>query len=167
MTGQFSSHDFRKALGLFATGVCIVTTKYKHEQFGITINSFSSVSLDPALVLFSISHKLYSFDAFRQANGFTINVLGCHQEYLSTRFARAGADKWKDLITEPGKHDGLIIPDVLASLDCRKYAAHDGGDHLIVVGEVTGIRTSADTDPLIYYRSNYRHLAALKHCAVA
>lgn len=167
MVTQFCSKVLRDALGLFATGVCIATTTDGDKRVGITINSFSSVSLDPALVLFSASRKLHSLSAFQRAQGFAINVLGRHQQELSARFAHAGEDKWKGLVAQPGSHGGLIIPDMLASFDCKLHASHDGGDHVIFVGEVTGIKTTLDADPLLYYRSKYRALSELEHLAVA
>jgi Conserved protein/domain typically associated with flavoprotein oxygenases, DIM6/NTAB family len=167
MNAQFSTHDLRRALGLFTTGVCIATTRHRDERYGITINSFSSVSLEPPLVLFSIARNLRSFNAFWQTNGFAINILSSAQQELSTRFSRAGADKWSNLSVEYGRDGGILIPDALACFDCRKHASYDGGDHVILVGEVTGIVTSADADPLIYYSSCYRRLADPRNCAVA
>lgn len=160
MATEFSSKELRDALGLFATGVCIATTMDGDEPVGITINSFSSVSLEPALVLFSAARRLRSFGAFQRAQGFAINVLGRHQEALSVRFACAGEDKWRGLAAQRGAHGGLIIPGALASFDCRLHAAYDGGDHMIFVGEVAGIHVLSDADPLIYYRSKYRDLIA-------
>ncbi len=160
MTKTFSSKDFRDALGYFATGVCIATTTRGSERIGITINSFASVSLSPALVLFSVGRALHSFEVFEQATGFTINVLRQDQTELSSRFARAGEDKWKDVPCVEGAHGGVILTGALASFDCKRHALHEGGDHLVLVGEVGAIRVAdgCDAAPLVYYRSAYGQL---------
>ncbi|WP_459615660.1 flavin reductase family protein [Bordetella sp. 2513F-2] len=168
MTEEFCPKRFRNALGLFATGVCIATTKSRGEPVGITINSFSSVSLDPPLVLFSAARSLRSFKVFEEAEGFAINVLADDQVHLSDRFARPGQDKWQDLSAEDGRHGGLLIPGALARFDCKRHAAYDGGDHVIFVGRVVDIHTSSDTAPLVYFGSKYRNLAdAVPLAAVA
>ncbi len=160
MIERFSSKTFREVLGRFATGVCVATSRRDAQLAGITINSFASVSLTPALVLFSVGRALHSCEIFQQAQGFTINVLGSEQQALSNRFARAGEEKWLGVAHEDGLHDGVILPEALASFDCRRHAIHDGGDHLILVGEVVDIRVAdrSDRAPLVYYRGAYRSL---------
>jgi flavin reductase (DIM6/NTAB) family NADH-FMN oxidoreductase RutF len=161
VTVNFSSRDFRDSLGLFATGIAIATTSdaASRSRVGITINSFASVSMEPPLVLFSISRKLHSFQAFERAPGFTINVLRTDQKDLSAQFARAGEDKWRTVEAVEGAHSGLIIPACLASFDCRLHQRHDGGDHTILVGEVVSLTSGDRHEPLIYFRSNYHEIA--------
>lgn len=157
---DFTEKEFRDSLGLFATGIAIATTTDGAHRIGITINSFASVSLDPPLVLFSVSRNLNSFNAFAQARGFAINVLRQDQVDLSARFARAGEDKWRQVDAHSGQHDGIIIRPSLASFDCRMHCRYEGGDHTIFVGEVTGLVTEGCDAPLIYYGSKYHQLAA-------
>jgi 3-hydroxy-9,10-secoandrosta-1,3,5(10)-triene-9,17-dione monooxygenase reductase component len=159
MVTDFSQKDFRNALGLFTTGVAIVTaTGPANERIGFTINSFASVSLDPALILFSAGRHLRSYDAIENAAGFTINVLREDQKELSNRFARTGQDKWENVCSRPGLQGGHIIDNSLVSFDCRAHRSHVEGDHLIVIGEVIGLNAAPGHDPLVFFRSNYRGL---------
>jgi len=163
MTPEFTSRDFRDSLGLFATGIAIATASHETRWAGVTINSFASVSLDPPLVLFSVSRALRSFAVFSEAPGFTINVLGKDQKELSARFARAGEDKWSGVDAAPGAHGGILIRPALATFDCRMHGQYDGGDHVILVGRVVALASAAFHDPLIYFRSNYYEIAAGGH----
>lgn len=162
MTQDFTARDFRDSLGLFATGIAIATSSDGAERVGITINSFASVSMAPPLVLFSVSRTLRSFDVFARASGFTINVLRKDQKELSARFARAGDDKWHAVDAVPGAHGGVVIRPSLATFDCRLHRSYDGGDHLILVGEVVSLASAAMHEPLIYFRSNYHEIAAVR-----
>ena len=156
----FDARAFRHALGLFATGVTIVSTLAPDgSRVGITANSFSSVSLDPPLVLFSIARKAYSLSAFEQSGRFVVNVLGAEQAGLSNRFASASTDKWQGIDDE--SWDGCpTIRDALARFECRTQAMHDGGDHVIVVGRVVRLAQGVG-EPLLFYRGLYRHLQPL------
>ena len=160
MTQTFNSRDFRDSLGLFATGIAIATASDGAERVGITINSFASVSIDPPLVLFSVSRSLRSFPVFERASGFTINVLRKDQKDLSTRFSRPGEDKWNGVDAMPGVSGGVVIRPSLASFDCSLHQVYDGGDHLIFVGEVVALESAAVHEPLIYFRSNYHEIAS-------
>lgn len=160
MTPTFTSRDFRDSLGLFATGICIATASHGDERVGITINSFASVSMDPPLVLFSVSRALRSFPVFQRADGFAINVLAKDQKDLSTRFSRPGEDKWAGVDAVGGAHGGIVIRPSLATFDCKLHRVHDGGDHLIFVGEVMALESEAVREPLIYFRSNYHEIAS-------
>ena len=153
---------FREALGSFATGVAIVTARNEGaEPVGMTMSSFNSVSLDPPLVLFSVDRKALSFPEMCAARGYAINVLGSPQQHLSARFARSREDKWVDVEHSPGFGDAPVLADVLAHFECKPYAQHDGGDHIIFVCEVQRFATSNDDeDPLIFYRGRYHTLAA-------
>lgn len=156
MMTDFSQKDFRNALGLFTTGVAVVTaTGADGERIGFTINSFASVSLDPSLVLFSAGRHLRSYDAIANADGFTINVLREDQKELSNRFARAGENKWENVCSRPGLQGGYIIDNSLVSFDCRTHRRYAEGDHLIIIGEVVGLQTALDHDPLVFFKSGY------------
>ena len=150
---------FRGALGLFATGVTIVTASHPEAGLiGITANSFNSVSLDPPLVLFSVANTARSLQAFLEAPGFAVNVLRKDQKLLSSRFARQGGDKWDGVPYEPGRFGAPLLPDTMAAFDCLHYAQYEGGDHLIIVGRVIAMEHDVEGDPLLYYRGGYRAL---------
>lgn len=159
MVQSFSAAELKQAFSLYATGVALATTCVDDQPVGITVNSFSSVSIDPPLVLFSVNKALRSHDLFRSAPGFAINILGKNHKELSNRFARSGADKWSGLDVAKGRAGGILLPDAISSFDCRRYQAHDSGDHTIFVGEVLAISRSGQQEPLLYFRSSYQELA--------
>lgn len=130
-----NARAFRDALGRFATGVTVVTVDTLEGPMGFTANSFSSVSLDPPLVLWSPARASSRYPFYAAAAFFTIHVLGAEQDDLSRRFSRGGAGF--DGLTRETTPEGVpVIPGTLARFDCAHHAAHDGGDHLIVVGRV-------------------------------
>jgi flavin reductase (DIM6/NTAB) family NADH-FMN oxidoreductase RutF len=152
---------FRDALGCYATGVTIVTTLDPEGRLlGITANSFSSVSLDPPLVLFSLARKAYSFDAFQRARHFAVNVLAEDQSDLSDTFARARADKWAGVRFDVWDTDCPIITGALAQFECRTHSTHDGGDHMVFIGAVERMAIDSSKRPLIFHRGRYRQLEA-------
>ena len=158
----FDARTFRQALGWFATGVTIITTICPDgTPVGVTANSFSSVSLDPPLVLFSLARKAFSLAAFQESGRFAVNVLSGEQALLSNRFATASSDKWRDVDFERGESGCPIIGGALASFDCTIHATCDGGDHLIIVGRVLRLRQALQGDPLLFCRGSYRHLAPI------
>jgi flavin reductase (DIM6/NTAB) family NADH-FMN oxidoreductase RutF len=131
------------------------------ELIGATVSSFNSVSLDPPLILFSIARSAKAFPAWQRVEGFAVNFLGEDQSALSTRFARALADKWKGIRPLRGvATNAPLLPDALASLECRPYAQYDGGDHVIFVGQVLSLqlRSIPDPRPLVFFGSRYRRL---------
>jgi len=150
----------RQTLGQFATGVVIVTTRSPTgEAVGLTINSFSSVSLEPPLILFSLAKTSFNHDNFVQAKSCAIHILAEEQRELSNRFARAGGDKWQGLTSESGLHDAPLIAHALAQLVCVPYAQYEGGDHTIFVVEVKEHRVqSGRAQPLLFFAGNYRSL---------
>ncbi len=158
MEQAFSALEFRDALGLFATGVAILAASNEHSRAGVTVNSFASLSLEPPLVLCSVSRNLRSFRVFEAAPGFTINVLHRTQQELSARFAQPGGDKWAGVDCARGAHGGFLIRGSLVSFDCRAYNRYDGGDHLILIGEVTHIHYGQGDAALVYFRRHYRHV---------
>ena len=133
----FDQREFRNAVGCFATGVTIVTTlDNEGDRVGITANSFSSVSLDPPLVLFCIDANINSFEAFERCKHFNINVLSEDQMELSNAFARSSEDKWDGIAHSFGDNGCPIFENSIAVLECSKHAMHLAGDHLIMVGQV-------------------------------
>jgi len=127
---------FRRSLGQFATGVTIITAAANGKHVGMTPNSFSSVSLDPPLVLWSAKRTSQSFPVFEAATHFAVNVLASDQMALSRHFARSGDDKFKDLPWRSGIGGAPILEGVVCVLECRKAETYPGGDHLIMLGAV-------------------------------
>jgi flavin reductase (DIM6/NTAB) family NADH-FMN oxidoreductase RutF len=151
----------RDALGLFATGVAVVTATASHgERIGATVSSFNSVSLDPPLVLFSIARSARAFSTWEAVPHFAVNVLDERQGAISTRFARTLSDKWRNVRSSAGEWGSPLLHDALACFECARHAAHDGGDHLIIVGRILKFTSSGlhDVLPLVFYRSRYRRL---------
>ena len=147
--------EFRRALSCFATGVAVATTLDENgERVGMTISSFSSVSLTPPLILWSIAHNAHGYDAFMNAEYFAVNVLAKHQEQLSDLFATRGVDKFDGLECREGLHGSPILPDYAACFECRTEYRYEGGDHKIIVGRVLQF-DERESEPLIRYRSGY------------
>ncbi len=156
---EFDARSFRSALGSFATGITIVSAAHPTAGLiGLTANSFNSVSLDPPLVLFSIARTANSLSAFLEAPGFAVNVLRHDQRALSDHFARGGVDKWATIPHLIGKNGAPILPGAIAAFDCERYATHDGGDHVIILGRVVAMEHDHEGEPLIYFRGRYRTL---------
>lgn len=155
---EFSERHLRDALGRFATGVTIVTTTTARGPLGITANSFSSVSLVPPLVLWAPARRSSRFPAFEAASHFAVHVLSVDQRDLAERFSRPGQGWPPDLGYARGIADVPLLDGCTARFECRHDAAHEGGDHLIVVGEVLRL-TEADRPPLIFHRGRYGTLA--------
>lgn len=153
MGAGVQDREYRNALGRFATGVCLVTTQTAHGPLGMTVNSFASVSLDPRLVLWSPARKSARFAAFEAASHFAIHVLSLAQEEIANRFARDGF-AFEGLTVEDGIGKAPLIPDAVARFECSHAAQYDGGDHLIVVGEVERFHY-CDAEPLLYYKGAY------------
>jgi flavin reductase (DIM6/NTAB) family NADH-FMN oxidoreductase RutF len=151
---------FRTALGCFVTGITIVTAVAPDGRLlGVTANSFNSVSLDPPLVLFSLDRQAYSFEIFLAVEHFAVNVLRRDQRHLSDTFARPGGPKWDGVRHGPGETGCPLLTGAIAVFECRTRHTYPGGDHVIFVGEVTGIQADPSGEPLAYYRGAYRDLA--------
>jgi flavin reductase (DIM6/NTAB) family NADH-FMN oxidoreductase RutF len=165
---SFSDRDFRNVLGLFATGVVVITSAgnaghsdgNRDGRLGATISSFGSVSLDPPLILFSIARRSNAFAAWQSVEHFAVNILAEKHSAISTRFARGATDKWEGVNTCRGLGGAPLLSDALAWIECRSHARYDGGDHLIIVGYVSSLsaRPGADDRPLIFFQGKYRQL---------
>lgn len=154
-----SARALRNALGLFPTGVTIITALDPDgERLGMTVNSFNTVSLDPPLVLFSVARNAYSLDALLASNHYAINLLDLRQTELSTRFARALGDKWTDVNCHPGRSGVPLFDSALAWFECESWAHYEGGDHVIFVGRVLSYHADPDGEPLVFYRGQYNRL---------
>lgn len=155
-----SADEFRAALSRFASGVTVVTTKDADgDLHGITVSAFSSVSLEPPLVLICIEKKAGSHDAITQSGKFAVNFLDSTQLSLSERFAAQITDKFEG--PEMSMNiDGIpILSGCIAHLECIVKQAYDGGDHTIFIGEVENTATH-DGDPLLYFRGGYRTISS-------
>ncbi len=147
--------DLRQALGRFATGVTVVTCLGDKGPCGITANSFSSVSLDPPLILWNIAKVSNSLRAYLAAGHFAINVLGADQRELSHHFAQSDHTVFKGVEYSVSEHGVPLLPDTIASFECRTRETHDCGDHYIIIGEVERF-DSNDGDPLLFFGGDYR-----------
>ncbi|HEX6595605.1 MAG TPA: flavin reductase family protein [Acidimicrobiales bacterium] len=151
----FDEARFRSVLGHFATGVTIVAGVDDAQPIGLSVNSFTSVSLDPPLVAFCAAKTSSTWPRLRSVGSFTVNVLTEHQEALSRRFAARNLDKFHDLRWWPAPSGAPVIDEVLAWVDCTLEAEYDAGDHVIVVGRVQELDVATDGRPLIFYRGGY------------
>ena len=133
----FSSAEFRAALGMFATGVTIVTARAANGTLvGLTANSFNSVSLSPPLVLWSLSRRAASMAALRAGSHYTVNILAASQKTLAERFATKDIDRWADVDFTEGLGGAPVLAGAAASFECFNRSRYDEGDHVIFVGEV-------------------------------
>ena len=152
---EHRARRFRSALGAFATGVTIVTTRDgEGRDVGLTANSFNSVSLEPPMVLWSLSRHARSLPAFLASSHFAVHVLAANQEALSMRFAARGSEKFAGLTLERGVADIPLLPGCSARFQCRTAFRHEAGDHMIFVGEVEEFDHS-DLPELLFHRGRY------------
>ncbi|MBE7928889.1 flavin reductase family protein [Pseudomonas saudiphocaensis] len=151
---------FRQALGHFATGVTVVTTRTAMgEPIGVTASSFNSVSLDPPLVLWSIGRKAFSYPAFATAEHFAVHVLGDGHADWSNRFGRASGAKFEGLDYGEGLGAVPLLVGCPARFECRVEHRYEGGDHLIMVGRVLRLEQGGDeARPLLFHRGRYAGL---------
>ena len=156
-TAAIDPLEFRRALGSFATGVTIITTRAEDgTSLGVTCSSFNSVSLNPPLVLWSLENGAKSLPVFRAAPYWAVHVLASDQEPLSNRFARRGEDKFAGLDLEAGLGDIPLLTGCTARFQCRTAFQYEGGDHVIFVGEVLSFDRS-DAPPLVFHGGKYAH----------
>ncbi|GAB5458180.1 MAG: hypothetical protein Hens3KO_12100 [Henriciella sp.] len=156
----FDTQTFRDTLGLFVTGVTIITTRTSNgEPIGITANSFNSVSLNPPLVLWSIANSSRSIKDFKAAKHYAVHILRDDQMGLSNRFAMSGADKFKDIKIHNGLGDTPVLPDCAACLECSVYGHHIAGDHIIFVAQVESLQSDSTAQPLVYHGGRYANLS--------
>ncbi len=155
-----NSNQFRDVMGRFATGVTVVTTANQGRLDGFTASSFSSVSLEPPLVLVCIGKDATCHAAFSGGDCFAINILSAEQADLSVRFSSDVGDRFDGVAHEPWATGAPILEGALAAIDCSLHALHEGGDHSILVGRVERLGPICDdAEPLIYYRGAYRSVS--------
>ena len=150
-----SHEEFRQALGRFASGVTVVTCKSdRGNPCGLTVSAFSSLSLEPPLVLICIDGRASVYADLQEGSFFAVNVLAQDQESVSRRFASRDADRFKGIGYREGKTGAPLIDGALAYIECRVVHSYAGGDHTIFVGQVEASEVS-DGKPLLYFRGGY------------
>lgn len=156
--------DFRSVLGRFATGVTVVTVGHDDLDYGMTVNAFSSVSLDPPLVQFCADVDTHTHDLVAEADHYAVSILTRDQEWLSNRFAGQQEemdDPFGDVETFRAETGAPIFEESLAFLDCSLEHSYDGGDHTIYVGRVEEMGVlEGDADPLTFFRGSYGTIAS-------
>jgi flavin reductase (DIM6/NTAB) family NADH-FMN oxidoreductase RutF len=149
---------FKLAMSHFASGVTIVTAAHEGKQYGMTVASFASLSLNPPLVLVCVAKDVKTHDAIAAAGAFGVSILGAGQADVSGRFASKSDDKFAGTAVRNGELGVPMIEGSLCAIECRLHASLPGGDHTIFVGEVVGVDAAGEGSPLVYYRSGYRAL---------
>ena len=157
---SFDSRAFRNALGCFATGVTVITAQGPDGKLmGLTVNSFSSVSLEPPLVLWSLAASSPNLEGFQRTSHYAINVLALDQEALSNHFATRQEDKFSSIEWTPGLGGAPLLPGCHAQFEVRNEFHYPGGDHLIFVGHVERFSANPEAAPLLFHGGRYRQLA--------
>ena len=158
-----SPTDFRKVVGNFATGVTVVTTQtHDRSPYGLTVNSFTSVSLDPILVLVCLDNRLSGLDAFSQGGKFAVNILSEDQKDICKHFATRGTDRSAAAYIT-GKTGVPVLESTLARMECEVTAIYPAGDHKVLLGEVKSAEVAAgreDKAPLLFFRGQYHQLSS-------
>ena len=153
---NFSAVEFRASLGMFATGVTVVTARSPEGGLiGLTASSFNSVSLSPPLVLWSLAHRAGSMPAFSQGVHYAINVLAAEQQALAERFATPGIDRWAGVAFSEGGNGAPLLDGAAATFECFNRSQYTEGDHVIFVGEVERCAHRADASPLLYHGGRF------------
>ncbi|MCU1719658.1 flavin reductase family protein [Pseudomonas sp. 5P_3.1_Bac2] len=149
--------SFRHALGHFASGITVITSRINDEPVGFTCQSFYSVSVNPPLVSFSVMAGSASYPHIRQTGRFAVNILSAEQAHISNQFARRGTDKWQGIHCQSSPLGNPLISDSLYWLDCEIHAEYPAGDHLIVIGEVKALhlQEQSTAQPLLYFKGQY------------
>ncbi len=159
---SFTARQFRDVLGLFPTGIAVVAAAAADGTVGgLTVNSFTSVSLDPPLILVSLARSITSLAIFEEATHFTVSLLRADQRHVSAAFAQSDLSKWQGGHHRAGTTvPAPVIHPNLAAFECETYARHDGGDHRLLLGRVIRIEHADDgVQPLLYFRGKYRDLS--------
>jgi len=152
----FSQHEFRAALGMFATGVTIVTARtVTGELVGLTANSFNSVSLDPPLVLWSLGRAAGSMHAFSTGSHYAINILAADQKALAERFAAREPDRWTGVDFSDGVAGSPLLAGAAATFECFNRSRYEEGDHVIFVGEVERCSHREGASPLLFHGGRF------------
>ena len=157
----FDSTAFRQALSQLPTGVAVVALAEEDEIHAMTVGSFTSLSLDPPLVLFCVANSSSTWPRIEAAGTFAINILGEGHEDLSNLFAKKGADRFSATPWHTGVSGAPVLDEAIAYLDCRFEAEYPGGDHKIVVGRVLDLDLREGARPLLFFRGKYTRMGDL------
>jgi flavin reductase (DIM6/NTAB) family NADH-FMN oxidoreductase RutF len=154
---------YRQVVGNFATGVAVVTAGKRGNCFAATVNSFTSVSLDPMLLLVCLTTASRTRAEIMQSRVFNINVLSQGQEYVSRLFAKAQEDSawFDDLACTVGERGAPLIPGCLAHIECDLTTTHDAGDHTILIAEVQHAFIALQDEPLLFFRGKYGQISPI------
>jgi flavin reductase (DIM6/NTAB) family NADH-FMN oxidoreductase RutF len=153
---SFSATEFRAALGMFATGVTIVTARDAHGgRIGLTANSFNSVSLSPPLVLWSLSQRAGSLPSFSRGSHYAINILAADQRELAERFSSKTVDRFAGLAFHEGSGGAPVLAGAAAVFECFNRSRYEEGDHVIFVGEVERCTHRPGAQPLIFHGGRF------------
>lgn len=156
---SFDVKEFRNALGRFATGITVITSLNEQgEPLGVTVNSFSSVSLDPPLVLFSLACVGGHCQEFVTAGRFAVNVLTPGQRHLSDRFSMTRDNRFEGIEFVPGENGCPVFPGSLSVFECETFAVHEGGDHSVFICRVTHVGHGDDGEALLFHKGQYHAL---------
>lgn len=156
------SRKFRDVMGKFATGVTVVTVQEAGNPHGMTVNSFTSVSLDPLLVLISLDKESTTTGILRRTGRFTVNILAADQEHIARRFAESGneGDRFRTIEYTISEDETPVLKEILGYITCTVKEIVDGGDHSVFIGEVIDIGDSGTSKgPLLFFGGNYKSLA--------
>ena len=156
--GNIDEARFRQVLGHFATGVTVVTgADEAGDPVGLSVNSFTSVSLDPPLIAFSVGRTSTTWPRIRATGRFAVNILAADQEVVCRRFASntAGADRFDGIGWHPSPSGSPLLDGALAWIDATVEAEHEAGDHVMVFGRVSGLEVAREGPPLVFYRGGY------------
>jgi len=156
---SFDQREFRNALGCFPTGIAVITANVGDNVVGITVNSFSSVSLNPPLLLWCIDKRSDRFSMFIGAESFTISLLCTSHRDISSRLAKPGEHRLDGIELIQTELGAPALREALAYFECTRYAVHDAGDHAILVGRVRHFSRQETGAPLIFFKGKYGDLA--------
>lgn len=151
-----SDKKLRECFGLFATGVMVATANLEGELYGMTINSFASVSLNPPLLLFSVANSSFNLEAFTKSKSFILNVLSTKQLDLAKEFARSqNHKKWEIEKYHSTKLGNIVFENSLGYFECKKHQIIAAGDHHVIIGEIIDFAKLQQHDPLLYFSSQF------------
>jgi flavin reductase len=159
----FTAKEFRSALGAFATGVTVITSQSGDRSYGMTANAFTSLSLDPPLVLICVKGDTEGSQIIHENGVFAVNVLSADQEpisrYFSSKERPRGREAFREISHRSGTSGSPILDGVAAYIDCRVSAQHAAGDHVIFIGEVQALGVDPAVAPLLFHNGKYRRLS--------
>ena len=152
------AREIRNVMGHFATGVTVITTKdTTGKPFGLTVNSFTSLSLNPPLVVVCVDKTVDCYSCFDDSKVFAVNVLNEDQEELSRRFATKGIEKFEGIPWRMGENGSPLLDGVIGAIECKVAHSYEGGDHTIFLGEISSATANGDR-PLLFFKGNYHRL---------